>query len=147
MITIFIEGITGLFDFIYLHYLAEITTNLFIVYIVASVVRQIMKREQVSIYTLLEALIGYLLLGIMFVSLVSFCNLHIPGSFSSATTSELGLTYFTFVTLTTTGYGDVVPTSSVSKSLAMLIAVAGQFYVAVIVAILVGKYSNKKVAT
>jgi uncharacterized membrane protein len=48
--------------------------------------------------------------------------------------------YFSFVTLTTLGYGDVTPVSSLAKSVAMTIAVAGQFYMTILIAILVGKY-------
>jgi len=52
--------------------------------------------------------------------------------------------YFTLITLTTTGYGDITPTAPISKSLSLLIAICGQFYVAVIVAIIVGKFSNQR---
>jgi len=142
LVAIILEWITRATDLIYLNYFAELTTNLFIIYMVGSVVIQIMKREDVTIYTLIEALNGYLLLAIMFVSLVSFCELHLPGSFSGTHKSGLELTYYTVITLTTTGYGDVTPQLPLAKSLSMLISVAGQFYVAVIVAILVGKYSS-----
>ena len=103
--------------------------------------KEIMKRENVTIFTLLGALNGYLLLGIISISLVSFCDLHIPGSFSGTRDSGMELTYYTMNTLTTTGNGDITPPVSKAKSLSMLISVAGQFYVAVVVAILVGKYS------
>jgi hypothetical protein len=49
------------------------------------------------------------------------------------------LTYFSFVMLTTVGYGDVTPGRDTVRSLAMVEAVAGQFYLAVLVADLVGK--------
>jgi hypothetical protein len=143
-VAIAIEWSTKASDFIYMHYLAEITTNLFIVGIVVTLVAQIMKRKNVTIFTLVEALNGYLLLGIMFTSLAAFVHLHRPGSFAGDIVSELGLTYYAFITLTTTGYGDIVPLSPIAKSLSLLIAISGQVYVAVIVAILVGKYSNKE---
>jgi ABC-type uncharacterized transport system permease subunit len=50
--------------------------------------------------------------------------------------------YYTFATLTTIGYGDVVPLAPYSKSLAMLIGVSGQIYIAAIIALLVGKYAG-----
>ena len=53
------------------------------------------------------------------------------------------LVYYTFITLTTAGYGDITPQLPLAQSLAMIIAVMGQFYVAVVVAILVGKYASK----
>jgi voltage-gated potassium channel Kch len=48
------------------------------------------------------------------------------------------LRYFSFITLTTTGYGDIVPRSPLARTFAMLEAVMGQFYLAVLVARLVG---------
>ena len=50
--------------------------------------------------------------------------------------------YYTFMTFTTTGYGDIAPTHPISKSLAVLISVVGQLYVAVVIAMLVGKYAS-----
>lgn len=48
--------------------------------------------------------------------------------------------YFSFVTMTTLGYGDVTPVSAFAKSVTMTIAVTGQFYMTILIAILVGKY-------
>ena len=52
--------------------------------------------------------------------------------------------YYAFVTLTTLGYGDVIPKTPGTKSLAIFIAVVGQFYIAIIIATLVSKYLNQK---
>jgi hypothetical protein len=142
-VVILIELATRATDFIYVQYLAQLTTNLFIIFLVGSVIRHIMNQKNVSIYTLVNALNGYLLLGIMFMSLVAFCDLYIPGSFNSSGNSDMELVYYTLITLTTAGYGDITPQLPLAQSLAMLIAVTGQFYVAVVVAILVGKYASK----
>lgn len=143
-VAILIELATRATDLIYLHYLAELTTNLFIIFLVGSVIRHMMNQKNVSIYTLVNALNGYLLLGIMFISLVAFCDLYLPGSFNSSGISDMELVYYTLITLTTAGYGDITPQLPLAQSLAMLIAVMGQFYVAVVVAILVGKYASKQ---
>ncbi len=58
-------------------------------------------------------------------------NHHVPGEFSD-------LIYFSFVTITTLGYGDITPVSRMAKNLALLEAVWGQTYLAVLVARLVG---------
>jgi len=142
-VVILIELATRATDLIYVQYLAQLTTNLFIIFLVGSVIRHIMNQKNVSIYTLVNALNGYLLLGIMFMSLVAFCDLYIPGSFNSSGNSDMELVYYTLITLTTAGYGDITPQLPLAQSLAMLIAVTGQFYVAVVVAILVGKYASK----
>ncbi|MDM9632724.1 potassium channel family protein [Robiginitalea aurantiaca] len=144
---VLIEVSTRATDFIYLHYLAEITSNLFIIFIVASVIRHLMKQKKVTVYSLIDAVNGYLLLGMMFISLVAFCEVYIPGSYNASGNSEMEFIYYTMITLTTAGYGDITPKLPAAQSLAMFIAVTGQFYVAVIVAILVGKYASVQSAS
>ena len=141
---ILIEIATRTTDFIYIHYLVEIVTNLFIVYLVGAVIKELLARKKIDIYSLVDAINGYLLLGIMFISLVAFCDFYLPGSYNAAGKTEMELVYYAMITLTTAGYGDITPQLPLAQSLSMLIAVTGQFYVALIVAILVGKFSSMK---
>jgi hypothetical protein len=53
-------------------------------------------------------------------------------------------TYYSFITLTTVGYGDVTPVSAPARTCAWLEALSGQFYLAVLVAGLVGELLSKK---
>lgn len=145
IIAILIEVATSASDFVYLHYFAEGATNLFILIVVGSVILRLIREKDVNVFTLVEAVNGYLLLGILFISLVAFCNQYIPGSYNNPGESDMELVYYTLVTLTTAGYGDITPKLPLAQSLAMFIAVTGQFYVAVIVAILVGKFTSKSV--
>ena len=48
--------------------------------------------------------------------------------------------YFSFVTLTTLGYGDITPLSHLSRSTAVLLAITGQLYMTILIALLVGKF-------
>jgi hypothetical protein len=139
---ILIELATKTTGLVFIHYLATLASNVFILFVVGSVIRQLLQKRDVNIYTLVEAVNGYLLLAILFISLVAFCDQYIPGSYNVPGESDMELVYYTLVTLTTAGYGDITPKLPVAQSLAMFIAVTGQFYVAVIVAILVGKYSS-----
>lgn len=143
LIAIFIEVGTRTTDFIVLNYLAVVTTNLFFIYIVGNVVLDMMRQRSVTLFTLVEAVNGYLLLGIMFISLVAFCELTFPGSYLFKGAEGVDLVYYTLVTLTTVGYGDITPQIPVAKSLSMIIAISGQFYIAVVVAIIVGKFASK----
>ena len=72
-----------------------------------------------------------------------------PGSFKGVpeTTSALhdhDLIYYTFVTMTTLGYGDVSPARPFAKALAYAAAVTGQFYIAMLVGAVVGVYLNQR---
>ena len=147
IVSVLVELSTRATDFIYLNYIAEVFTNIFLIYIVGHVIKDLLVRKIVDIYALTDAINGYLLLGIMFCSLVAFVDLYVPGAYNSNNNSSMELVYYTMITLTTAGYGDITPQLPISQSLSILIAVTGQFYVAVIVAILVGKFSNSIVNT
>lgn len=82
------------------------------------------------------AMTGYLLIGNLFATLYYTINLilgpntfHIPGGEHIA-----NFTYFSFTTLTTLGYGDIVPVHSIVRSMSNLEAVIGQLYPAVLIA-------------
>ena len=137
-----LEAATRATDLVYLNYISTITTNLFVIYVVLHVVLDIMRQREVTPFTLLEAVNGYLLLGIMFLSIVGFCEMLFPGSFGYEGDSGTELVYYTLVTMTTVGYGDITPQLPVAKSLSMFIAISGQFYIATVVAIIVGKYAS-----
>ncbi len=126
------------------HYL-RIITFIFVLWTVASLMLKFLQQKEVEMHSLLEAINGYLLLGILFSSIAILLNNFAPGSFQSSQ-GPLGrndLIYYTIVTLTTTGYGDVLPVTPGAKNLAMIIAVCGQIYVAFLVGVLVGKYTNR----
>ncbi|MCU0958516.1 MAG: potassium channel family protein [Pirellulaceae bacterium] len=94
------------------------------------------------------AVCGYLLLGIIWSLLYCAVEAATPGSFhvapttgaaaQSAELNRLDLTYYSYVTLATVGYGDVTPITHVARTLAWTEAIVGQFYLAVLVAGLVG---------
>jgi VanZ family protein len=82
----------------------------------------------------------YLLLGLMWALVYAVVDLFAPGAFAGRSQTDQGATdwvYFSFVTLTTVGYGDIVPVSRIVRSLCILEALVGQLYPAVIIARLV----------
>lgn len=89
------------------------------------------------------ALVVYLNLALIFASAFSLIWELRPGAFANLSLAAGGpavldaMTYFSLTTLTTTGYGDIVPVDPFARSLANLEAVLGQFYLAITVARLV----------
>jgi hypothetical protein len=94
----------------------------------------------------------YLLIAMLFAQLYLLLLAADPGCFSlpEAVASrpprqlQNDMLYFSFVTLATVGYGDILPVGDSTRMLAMLEAVVGQFYVAVVVAVFVGMYSTQR---
>lgn len=104
--------------------------------------------RRVSGDALFGAVCGYLLLGIIWGLVYSSLETFRPGSFDISETHAVQpgnasqyrgiLGYYSLVTLTTLGYGDITPTTPTARTLSWLEAVTGQFYLAILVAGLVG---------
>lgn len=85
----------------------------------------------------------YLLLGIAFAYLFALVELHSPGAFAFADRAghaDPDFYYYSLVTLTTLGYGDITPLAPMARGLAALEAVIGPVYLTVLVARLVGMH-------
>jgi voltage-gated potassium channel len=120
---------------------------MFFAYIIVLILLHIFRQEDVTLETIYGAIVVYILIGIMWVSLYNVTEVLHPQSFSMAadlaTESRKALFYYSFVTLTTLGYGDITPISDPAKSLAMLEAIVGQMYIAVLIARLVGMHISQ----
>ena len=89
------------------------------------------------------AMSGYLLIGFLGASTIEMMEFHYPGSFNISEETVFDYTYFSFISMLTVGYGDIIPGSTAAKSLTILISLVGQFYMAVGIASFVGKFMNK----
>jgi len=142
--------IMWLSDFLHLSLLesiSQLAVVLFFIIIVLRLLIQIAGSKKVDNIVILESISGYLLMGVMFTFLSVFVNLIDPSSFyfpGEGNPNLSDLMYFSFVTLTTLGYGDILPILPHARSLAMLIAVSGQLYLTIVIAILVGKFLVSK---
>jgi hypothetical protein len=107
--------------------------------------RFILANREIDWNHLMGASSVYLLLGVIWTVLFAIARLVDPNALTNVTVApgEPGevsqLLYFSFVTLTTLGYGDVTPVSPLARNLALLEAVFGQLFVAVLIASLIGR--------
>ena len=116
---------------------------------VADAVRTAMKSNAISGEHLYAALSAYMLAGVFFGVLHWTIGLVWPGSYTVPDNGTMSLhtaVYFSFVTQATLGYGDVAPISEIARGLAVIQAVAGQFYLAVMVARLMSLYVSNAAA-
>ena len=107
-------------------------------YIVVLLVIKLLSIRVITAELIFCAISIYLLIGIMWAGIYSVLEGISPGSFSETT----DLLYFSFVTLTTVGFGDVAPLSVLSRRLAVFEAAMGSIYMAVIIAMIVGRYMS-----
>ena len=98
----------------------------------------VMTGEDATTDKVLGALCGYLLLGILFALIFEAMAQSNPGCFKIEGNSQFSdFIYFSIVTLSTLGYGDILPVSAQARALVSLEVLLGQFYLAVVVARLV----------
>ncbi len=116
--------------------------------VVIKFIKLVYKRKVIDKYVVIEAINGYLLLGIGFSLLIYISRLYYPEAFNFDLPTNNSISYdpiyFSFVTLTTLGYGDKLPLGDVAKAISLLIALAGQFYLVTVMSFIVGKMLSKK---
>jgi len=121
---------------------------LFIAFTIFHILRHIFHQQEVTKDTIAGAAAVYLLFALMWAFLYAVLAHLQPGSFAISAAETLGernvYMYFSFVTITTLGYGDITPLTYLAGSMAILEAVVGQLYLVVLVAWLVGMYVSKK---
>jgi voltage-gated potassium channel len=109
----------------------------------ASAVRFAMGAVKVDAEHLYAALSAYMLAGTFFGLFYWILEQIEPGTFTVAGDfSRMSAIYFSFVTLATLGYGDIVPRTDVARGLAIFEGVGGQLFLAVMVARLVSLYGR-----
>lgn len=132
-------------------YGVEVTGILFFGLIIGLLLQDVLgRRGSVSWPLIHGALAVYLLIGVVFAFVFALVETAIPGAFSNAGSIGEGdiehYIYFSYVTLTTVGYGDMTPVDPIAASLTNLEAVVGQLYLTVLVARLVGMHITSELA-
>jgi hypothetical protein len=118
---------------------------LFLVLLLAILIVKVFRKGEVTPDRIRGAIVVYLLIGGMWSFFYFTIALTIPHSFNWPKNLAVGdlqavqqtLTYFSFITLTTTGYGDVTPAIPLTRTLAMFEALMGQLYLVITLARLV----------
>lgn len=132
-----------------LHIISQLTLFVFLLLATFNTLRKVAVGNDISLNRIVGAVCVYLLLGVMWSIAYSVLEYSQPGSFKGLT--ELASPawnpdwiYFSFVTITTLGYGDITPLTQTARSLSFTEAIVGQFYIAVLVAGLVSAYISAK---
>jgi hypothetical protein len=122
-----------------------------VAFVVINLLRFVLRAPSVSIEVLCASISAYLMLGLAWTMAYWLVDQLTPGgafSFNTnaGTRSMNGFTgfYFSFITLSTVGYGDITPVSRIARWLAAMEAMTGLLYVAVLIARLVALYSTPK---
>ena len=122
---------------------ATVASMAFLVYTGLLVLVYVLRAEQVTSDHTYGAVSVYILIGFTWAMAYRLVEGAVPGSFhTQGVAGPYELTYFSFTTLMTIGYGDISPVTPVARSLAILEALAGIMFTAVFIARVVGMHSG-----
>jgi hypothetical protein len=123
---------------------------LFLIVVAGAVLYRVLRQGPITVHRIQGAIAVYLMMGLIWAMAYSLIYISDPSSFDLGrsigamddlmgvhTTGMSRLIYFSFVTMTTLGYGDITPQSEVADDLVILQALTGQIYLVVIMARLV----------
>lgn len=118
----------------------------------AGILRYVFAHRRLDADGIFATIAAYLLVAIAFARLYVALLAWSPESLQLAGGAqdpgpqqvEAQMIYYSVVTLATVGYGDVLPVSNIARTLAVIEATLGQFYIAVIVAVFVGMYASER---
>lgn len=142
-LSVFNTGVTWLEPARYL------TTALFFFWVCGLLLRDIVLRShKVTLNLIMGAVNIYLMIGVGFAFVFAFIEYAQPGSFTgledlaAIPDSVLYFLYFSFITMSTLGYGDISPLTPYGMTAAYTVAIFGQLYLAILVARLVAMYMD-----
>jgi hypothetical protein len=153
LVLIAIGGINIILELIFqhdwAHYINLLVALLFYLSTTVIAFRSLLTGERIDLNMIMGSICVYILVGISWSIFYYFESIIHPGAFNGIV-GEGGkqqfseLLYYSYVTLSTLGYGDITPVSPIARTLAYLEALFGQFYIAILVASFVGMHLSTK---
>lgn len=134
---------------------AAITWALFLGFSVAMILHEVLTAKRITYDTICGAICGYLIFGMTCAFVYALIELAYPHSFAEFSTPLLlrsgadveasiyRFLYFSLVTLASVGYGDITPISQPARMFSAMEGIAGQFYIAILIARLVSLNSSR----
>jgi hypothetical protein len=127
----------------FLIYADNVTDILVFVILTGMVFAKVFEKGPVTFHRIIGAIAGYMLIGDLWANLFQILYYHIPGCIqmtsidNASTIKPATFLYFSYTTLTTTGYGDILPVLPVTRTLVLIEQLIGVFYPAVLIGRLV----------
>jgi len=122
-------------------------TTLFAITVLVMTLRMVLTQRRVNSNVIFAAISVYLLIGIVFGTVFSWVAYANPEAFTpmqAVGAGDSSLFYYSFVTLTTLGFGDIVPVSEGARALTAVEALVGQIYLVVLIARLVAMHIARR---
>jgi len=140
---IIITLIAAITDNTHIELVNRILFVLFFILVAINLLLGIIRSKEVDTEVIFSAVAVYLLFGFCGAVMAAVIMFFEPAAFSLNSTYSSQFhqfLYFSFITITSTGYGDILPITPLARTLSIFLALFGQLYLTVIIGILIGKY-------
>jgi voltage-gated potassium channel len=125
----------------------DILCSLILLYCISLIIESLLVSKTITESEIFGLLNCYIIIGIVFAFIYQLAFRIDPAAFDPSRIDRDSINsfiYFSFTTITTLGYGDIIPKSSLVQRLAIIEAIAGQFYIAIVVTYLLSRYIKRK---
>ncbi len=122
----------------------------FYVYTTVVIIYNVAKSKEINLNIIFGSIAGFLLISSLGSAICTVIETFYPGSFNMTGGIENPINtffYFTIITMTSLGYGDITPATDITRSVAVYLVLIGQLYLVILVAILVGKFITRSIDT
>jgi hypothetical protein len=143
VLLIIVSILRSLLDYSFLDYVEFLTMLLVFALLIVMVLVKVFEDGSVTVHRVIGSILAYMLIGNVWAQIYQFLYIHVPGSLQipeSLSADGLGhsvFLYFSFTTLTTTGYGDILPVHSLARTLVIIEQLIGVLYPVVLIGRLV----------
>lgn len=130
-----------------LNYISWIGISYMVIHAFILVLKEAMSLRGDTKNLILVSITGYLIIGLVGGFLAAGLDYVYPSSYSHSADITFELytyIYYSFVTMTTLGYGDMIPVTEKAQALALMMVISGQLFLSVIIAINIAKFMQKK---
>ena len=149
IIITYFDELLGITDYETKNYIRFSMYFLFFALVTIEVITQVWRSTKVDRTVILGVMSGYISLGLLGFFMFMSIEVIVPNSFVGVADGAIldgfreDILYFSYITMLTIGYGDILPTSPIARSATILLGLFGQFYLVIITAIVVGKFLNQ----
>ena len=121
--------------------LNAILTTTFFTLVFWKLMNYVLTSKIIDINGVFACTAGYLVLGLIGTTLFVLIEIAFPNAFNLREQSNFqDLMYYSYITITTVGFGDITPAHPFAKSTTVLFGILGQLYLTILVGIIIGKY-------